>query len=114
MELIFVYNAKSDKVNMLIDFAHKVISPSTYSCDLCSLTHSNFGEKKEWKDFVKESDVKLKFYHIDDFEAKFRLKHDYPIILKRNSEGLSVFLESDEISDLKDVVNLIGLIKGNT
>ena len=36
-EYLFVYNAKSDKLHKYLDFAHKIISPKTYACDLCSL-----------------------------------------------------------------------------
>ena len=31
-KIIFVYNADSGLVNGLIDWAHKIVSPETYSC----------------------------------------------------------------------------------
>ena len=37
-ELIFVYNAKSGMVNELLDFAHKIVSPSTYNCNLYAIS----------------------------------------------------------------------------
>ena len=66
--LLFVYNAKSDIINSTFDFAHKIISPKTYGCNLCKLTHGNFGEKKSWKEFKEQNKNKLEFYHKDEFE----------------------------------------------
>ena len=42
MKLIFVYNAGSGKLNALFDMAHKIVSPTTYECSLCALTHDAF------------------------------------------------------------------------
>jgi hypothetical protein len=55
MNLLFVYNANSGKLNAAFDMAHKAISPSTYKCSLCALTHNPLKEKKEWVDFQKAS-----------------------------------------------------------
>lgn len=103
MHLIFVYNANSDKLNTLIDYAHKVISPSTYNCDLCKLTHSNLGERKEWIDFRKELDVAIEFYHFNEFETKFNQSFNYPIILNGD---LTILLDNKAISKLKNVNDL--------
>ena len=114
MELIFVYKAKSDKVNVLIDYAHKFMSPSTYSCNLCKLTHTNFGQRKEWKEFTKHSSVKLEFYHIDEFEAIFNESFKYPIILKKVSDGFEILLDSIKITKLTNVNDLIKVIREHT
>ncbi len=45
MDLIFVYNADSGKLNVLFDVGHKIVSPGTYKCDLCTLTHGTFTER---------------------------------------------------------------------
>lgn len=114
MELIFVYNAKSDNVNMLIDYAHKIISPSTYSCNLCKLTHTNFGQRKEWKEFIRHSSVTLEFYHIDEFEKKFNESFKYPIILKKVSDGFEILLDSIKITKLTNANDLIKAIGEHT
>jgi len=114
VEFIFVYNAKSDNVSMLIDYAHKMISPSTYSCDLCKLTHTNFGQRKEWKNFTKNSSVKLDFYHIDEFEKKFNKSFTYPAVLKKRNNQLVVLIDREEISKLKNVNDLINVIGKKT
>lgn len=104
MNLIFVYNAKSNKLNALVDYAHKVMSPSTYNCNLCKLTHSNLGERKEWIDFTKGIHVNIEFYHIDEFEKKFNQSFDYPIVLSHNQ---TILLDNKAISKLKNVSELI-------
>ncbi len=106
MFLVFVYNAKSDKVSALIDYAHKVISPSTYNCNLCKLTHSNLGERKEWVNFTKNLDVEIQFYHIDEFESKFNRSYEYPIILKNSNNEFEVLINHKAIEEIKDVSDL--------
>ena len=110
MEIIFVYNAKSDEVNLLIDFTHKIISPSTYGCDLCKLTHTNLGQRKEWIAFKNGSPVKLEFYHLDEFEEKFNESHKYPVILQKLTDGFEILLDSREIAKLTSVNALIEAI----
>ena len=45
-ELIFIDNAKSGLVNEMIDFAHKIVSPETYDCNLCAISYGTFTKKK--------------------------------------------------------------------
>ena len=111
MKLLFVYNAKSGKTRAALDIAHKIISPSTYSCDLCSLTHGIFNEKRAWKDFMERVEVEMIFYHIDEFEEKYGSKFDYPVILREGGETLEPFMDKDEIAGIEDVEGLIKLIE---
>ena len=46
MEIQFIYNAKSGLANSIFDLAHKLISPDTYECNLCKITHGAFTETK--------------------------------------------------------------------
>jgi hypothetical protein len=60
--LVFVYNADSGSsglFNTLTDIAHKLISPHTYSRNLCALTHSNPGMRKEWKELCRLAYIDL-------------------------------------------------------
>ena len=111
MKLLFVYNARSGKTRAAIDIAHKIISPSTYSCDLCSLTHGIFSEKIAWKEFVEKTDVEMTFYHIDEFEERYGSRFDYPLILRAEGETLEPFMDKDEIAGIEDVEGLIKLIR---
>lgn len=95
----------------MLDFAHKIISPKTYSCDLCTLTHGNLSEREDWSLFLRETNINIEFYHIDDFEQKYIHKDEYPIIYMRNGDSLKSLFSSKEIATFKDVSDLINKLK---
>ena len=70
--LLFVYNATSGKLNSLLDAAHKMLNPDTYSCELCAITHGVFKEDALWKAFRNKNPDRLKFMYKDVFESKFK------------------------------------------
>ena len=111
MMILFVYNAKSGGLNSLLDFGHKVISPSTYQCKLCMLTHSSIGERKEWQQFKASINVTMEFHHIDEFEKKYNSAFEYPIILKINNSKLEPLINHETINQTNDLAELIGKIK---
>jgi hypothetical protein len=111
LKLIFVYNAKSGLGNRAFDFAHKIISPSTYQCDLCNLTHGNFGEKEEWKKFRESSGIEMEFYYIEDFEKKFNCHFSCPVILSENNHELTELLNPSDLAAQKDTSHLIKRIE---
>lgn len=113
MELLFVYNAKSGLKAAAIDYFHKIIHPSTYPCHLCALTYSNIGERKVWKEFVKNSAVKMTFHHIDDFEAEYNYTKNYPVILIKEKNTLTSFLDKNQINNIHSIENLISFIDNN-
>jgi len=109
MKLIFVYNADSGKLNTMFDIAHKIVSPKTYKCSLCSITHNALSEKSEWSEFRKQSKVSLEFLHKDEFENKYKVAFDYPVILQEK-DGLNLQLSAKEISEIKSTQELIAKI----
>ncbi len=111
MELVFVYNAKTDVISAVTDYAHKVLSPSTYKCDLCQLTYHNLGQRKAWKAFKKSSNAKMEFWYIRQFEQEFKFSADYPVIFERKNGKLEIVLDKDQLSAFKDVDELIGALK---
>lgn len=112
MKWVFVYNADSGVLNAAFDFAHKIISPDTYECNLCMLTYGSFTEKKVWKKFRKEAKGDYEFLHKDQFEHKYRKQFDYPIILEEIDDGFKVVLTSDEMDAIDDVEALIEILNG--
>jgi len=110
-KLLFVYNAKSGKINMLFDVGHKLFSPSTYSCNLCALTFDTFSENKTWKQFRKKSNIKMTFYHIDEFEKEFpNQQFEFPIILKQTNSDLNIFIDKEELNRITNVESLIEVL----
>jgi hypothetical protein len=66
-KLVFVYNADSGLFNLLADMAHKIVSPDTYNCQLCMLTHGHLGMREQWKAYLESIDTELAFLHRDEF-----------------------------------------------
>ena len=111
MELLFVYNAEKDLLNGVVDYAHKVLKPSTYKCDLCALTHHNLGERKSWKAFKQRSKAKLSFHYIKGFEKEFNQSYDYPVVLMRSNQENKVVLNHLELREIKSIEDLIANIE---
>ncbi len=110
-KLLFVYNADSGLGNGLLDAAHKVLSPHTYSCRLCELTYGTFLEKPEWKRFRKKCDVPMEFLHKDEFRkayaSKFMPALTFPIVLEITDQEMNIFLGTRELNALEDTEDLV-------
>lgn len=113
MKLIFVYNADSGILSWFRDVRQKLMSPQTYDCFLCSLTHGTFREDATWKTFRKNSSIEMKFLHRDEFEKEFKRKEAYPVVLRQN-DRLEVVLSRDQLAHLTSVDDLIVTVKGLT
>lgn len=113
--LHFVYNANSGKLNAVKDSLHKWLSPETYDCDLCALTHNSFSEVAAWKDFRLNSGIEMHFYHKDEFQKEFRSKwlpkYDFPLVLIEADRGLEVFIAASEFEAISTVEALISAIQ---
>ncbi|QUY41068.1 GTPase [Acaryochloris marina] len=118
-KLIFIYNADAGLVNVALDIAHKVLSPDTYSCNLCMLTHDTFTERSAWQAFRKSSSVPMEFLHKDEYEQKVndlnslksKQTYSYPIILKEDQGQIDIFIDTVELNQIKDVNRLINTIQ---
>ena len=113
--LIFVYNADSGLFNSLTDIAHKIFSPQTYACNLCALTHSNFGMRQEWKEFIGNMDRSIEFLHADELKTKFGVEEmSLPVILSNENGHLSELITAEEINLCKTINDLKTLILERT
>ena len=88
MKLIFVYNADSGMMNTLLDIGQKIINPDTYTCNLCKLTFDTFKENAKWKKFREENSHEMEYLHKDEFEEKYKVQYEYPLVLKEEEEGI--------------------------
>ena len=114
-KLIFIYNADSGLRNLIVDGAHKILSPKTYECSLCAITFGAFTEDSVWKKFRKEMNLQMEFLHKDEFDkayaSKFGHKFTFPIVLGETNKGLEVFVKTEELDGLENAESLIGLIR---
>ena len=113
--LLFVYNARSGALNALLDGVHKLVSPSTYTCKLCTLTHGAFQEREMWKAFRQSIALNMEFYHRDEFLQNYTAERndlwEFPVILTKTETGLNVFLSKEELETLNTEAALIQAIK---
>ena len=109
-ELIFIYNAKSGIVNEFLDLAHKIISPSTYNCNLCAISYGNFTMKKKWSDYISSLPVRSTFTYKDKVSEYGYNNIELPSIIFRNGSRSKVIISSEEINKLKKIDQLINIL----
>ena len=110
MELIFVYNADSGLLNTLMDIGHKIIKPETYTCNLCDLTFGHFTENQKWKEFRESTDIEMELLHRDEFEEKYHMQLDCPVILK-GPEPLETAISKETLEEIKSLDELIRTVE---
>ena len=108
--LIFVYSTDSHAVNELFDTGHKTLSPSTYRCSLCELTHDTLAEKERWREFRRSIGLPMEFFHRDEFEEQYDLRFDYPVILMKDNE-IEVLLRKERIDAVASLEELIETVR---
>ena len=112
MKLLFVYNADSGVFNTVSDIAHKILSPQTYNCHLCALTHGYFSAKKTWLAFIEELDLSMEFLHRDEFVRAYPdIKTQLPAVFMLQDDEPSLWLDRPSIDSLQSVEELQRLIK---
>jgi hypothetical protein len=96
---------------MLTDAAHKLLSPETYSCNLCSITYSATGMKKEWKEFIKTLPFPTEFLHRDELHKKYGI-HDaaLPAVYIKEDTEVSLLISADSINSCNTVSDLMALV----
>lgn len=106
--LVFVYNADAGLFSTVSDFAHKIISPETYACNLCKLTYGNFAMKKEWKGFIEGLNCEKVFLHKDEFLKKHpeHAAQKLPAVFGVRQDGLREILSANELNGFKDLEGL--------
>ena len=109
--LVFVYNADSGLFNALADAAHKLFSPRTYACNLCALTHTATGMRREWRRFLDGLGRPPEFLHADELGARHGAKGvALPAIFERDGAGLRLLVGADSINACRTLEDLKGLL----
>jgi hypothetical protein len=106
--LLFVYNANSNLKSKVFDYTHKLFSPSTYQCHLCSITHNNVGKRTQWEAFLENTSLKIDVSYKDQFikdhpnYSELRM----PLIFSVENEVYKLIIDSAELESLS-LSNLI-------
>jgi hypothetical protein len=110
--LVFVYNADSGIFNALSDMSHKIFSPETYQCNLCALTHTPFGMRKSWRQFLETLGRPFEFLHADELKNNYGISSvRLPAIFMKEDKGLKLWVDASEIQGCRTIDDLIGLMK---
>ncbi len=110
--LVFVYNADSGFVSTLLDIGHKIVSPQTYACNLCAITHTTFSMRDEWKNFVAGLGVPVEFLHRDELAERHGLRDvPLPAIFLKTEAGLKPWISRDEINHCRSLDELKRLVE---
>ncbi len=109
MTLTIVYNTNAGFLNQSFDWLHKIVSPNTYSCSLCQLTHSHFGAKEAWDNFINKQDFDVTFYHKNEFINRFPNSHlTFPWIgIKNENNAFETLLNSENLNQINSLENLL-------
>lgn len=110
-QLIFVYNADSGLFNTLGDIAHKLLSPQTYSCNLCAITHGYFREREQWRRYIENLPYAVTFLHRDEFRKQYPEKTEpFPAIYRDSGQQLVQVISREEINACSSIEELQSLI----
>ena len=112
--LLLVYNADTGLFSVLTDYAHKILSPKTYPCNLCALTYGSMGMNNKWKEFIATLKVPIAFLHRDEFVKQHDLKDtQLPAAFLQQGESLKMLITNHEINRCASVEDLIDLVIKN-
>ena len=110
--LLFVYNTDSGVLPGMKDYSSTTgTSHGKDSCNLTAITHSPIGMKKDWKRFVKELGIPVRFLNRNEFVSEVGTGLiTFPAILLNTGKDLLIVASSEEINlcrCLEDLINLL-------
>jgi hypothetical protein len=112
--LVFVYNADSGLLSTVADLTHKVLSPETYQCNLCALTHSTFGMRKSWQQFVDGLETSVEFLHADELQDRYSVRDiPLPAVFQKRGGRLTLLIAADSINRCLTIDDLKQLVREN-
>ncbi|MEO1237919.1 MAG: hypothetical protein AAFX76_14135 [Planctomycetota bacterium] len=111
MKLIFVYNADAGRLHAAFDSLHKLVSPGTYACSLCAVTHHPLGMKQRWRDFVEALPAEVEFLHRDEAVARYDVRDTaWPSVLRETAGRPEVWLDAATLGSADSLEALQQLI----
>ena len=111
--LLFVYNADGGLLPGLKDVFHKILSPATYACSLCTVTYGATSMRPAWRAFIQQLPVPVEFRHRDDFVRDYPQWQHHPLpaaFAVAESGKLMPFIEAAEM-DATELNGLMALVR---
>jgi hypothetical protein len=106
--LIFIYNADGGVAQGIMDSIHKIVSPSTYACSLCAITHGAFTMDKRWRRWLDALPVASLFYHRDDSPYP---EVTLPAVLIARGDRVETLVPAGQLNALESLDDLIAEIE---
>lgn len=111
--LIFIYNADGGIVQGLLDTLHKALSPATYACSLCAITHGALRMDPKWRAWLRALPVETVFLHKDEVaQALPGFAEPLPVVLAERAGERELVLSAERLAALPDVDALIAALEG--
>jgi hypothetical protein len=112
--LVIVYNADAGLLAGVMDSVHKIVSPSTYPCQLCAITYGLTSMKRDWRAFLDGLGMAVVFHHRPDFRTAFPQAADWPLPLIALEQGgkMRVLVSATDFAGIGDVPALIRVVQG--
>jgi hypothetical protein len=94
------------------DYIHKVAEDEAGGCNLYAVTHSPIGMKKEWRRFVNDLGITVRFLSRNEFSSEFGSGSEtFPIAFIQAGKDLTPFINTDEINRCAGLEDLISLVQ---
>jgi hypothetical protein len=98
IEFIGVYDADATLIGEISYWLKARVGAA--HCALCDLTHGVFRTKREWLSCSSELGIPFKTFHRNDAPADvLQVAQQFPVVLIRNSSGLSILLDAKALDD---------------
>ena len=111
MKLLFVYNGEGNPLALLMGAMHKVVSPATHECALCSITHGVLRMDPRWKKWVRNLPFPVEFHHRREFRREFpEVRLPLPAVLIERDGVVETLINRLDLSALESVDALVALI----
>ncbi len=112
MKLIIVYNSDGTVASLIKDTAHKLVSPETYPCNLCRLTHPLTSMKGEWRKFIESLPHEVIFSHRDEFRKQYpdQKNVQLPAVFRADASEPQLLISHTEINKAKNLSGLIEIV----
>jgi hypothetical protein len=110
--LLIVYNAEAGIAAGIKDSIHKLLSPDTYPCSLCALTHGTLRMDPAWKAFLARILIDVRVYHRPDFRDRYPdLAIALPAILLERGRAAELLIGNEELAGIGSLDALIPRIE---
>lgn len=102
------YLGTEKPIGRALEALHKVLSPKTYACSLCKLTHGSLQMHGALKNFAQEFNIKLEVIHLEEALNRYHLSLDeLPQLELKSHSSLVLKLTKDKIEKLSSLEELL-------